>query len=396
VAVVLAPRDVQPCGVERWSIKTGTDSGARSIDTSRSTSVSIATMRGWAAPQPAPPSSRVAPAETTQWIVQATLTKYKMEGDEDIHLVLQDSAGRTIIAEIPSPSCVGASSPFHAAVQHALAQFNARLTASSSFQTANLPVRIKGIGMFDFLHGQTGVAPNGIELHPVLDIAFTSARPLRLAPSVEPPAPLEDADPATVAVNDDDWRVEIVPPFPVAERARRFHGGKVIEHPAVEAVFLGDWSGDKERRGSLETALAGLGSSADLRSLARYGVRASGLAVKAHLAPLVEPEPRLAQRESLTDLEVQEQLDRLLVPRGIGAPQRGTVYIVLLPPGLASLLGEKVSGEDFLAYHAQFQSRHGNVHYMVLPYDRDADRTLATLTQSLTQTLIDPDGTGWY
>lgn len=27
---------------------------------------------------------------------------------------------------------------------------------------------IRGIGFFDFLHGQTGVAPNGIELYPVL------------------------------------------------------------------------------------------------------------------------------------------------------------------------------------------------------------------------------------
>jgi hypothetical protein len=28
-----------------------------------------------------------------------------------------------------------------------------------------------GIGFFDYLHGQTGVAPNGIELHPVLRFA---------------------------------------------------------------------------------------------------------------------------------------------------------------------------------------------------------------------------------
>jgi hypothetical protein len=28
------------------------------------------------------------------------------------------------------------------------------------------------VGFFDFLHGQTGVAPNGIELHAVLDIQF--------------------------------------------------------------------------------------------------------------------------------------------------------------------------------------------------------------------------------
>jgi hypothetical protein len=28
---------------------------------------------------------------------------------------------------------------------------------------------VTGVAFFDFLHWQTGVAPNGIELHPVLD-----------------------------------------------------------------------------------------------------------------------------------------------------------------------------------------------------------------------------------
>jgi len=31
-------------------------------------------------------------------------------------------------------------------------------------------VRVTGILFFDRLHGQIGVAPNGVELHPVLDI----------------------------------------------------------------------------------------------------------------------------------------------------------------------------------------------------------------------------------
>jgi hypothetical protein len=35
-------------------------------------------------------------------------------------------------------------------------------------------VQIKGVGFFDFIHGQTGVAPNGVELHPILDITFTA------------------------------------------------------------------------------------------------------------------------------------------------------------------------------------------------------------------------------
>ena len=41
-------------------------------------------------------------------------------------------------------------------------------TVTTSFKTANVPVQIVGVGMFDFLHGQTGVAPNAFELHPVL------------------------------------------------------------------------------------------------------------------------------------------------------------------------------------------------------------------------------------
>jgi len=77
-----------------------------------------------------------------------------------------------MIAEIPDPACVGAGSPFTTGVQNARATFDARYTATTSFQTANVPVRLIGVGFFDFLHGQTGVAPNGIELHAVTSIVF--------------------------------------------------------------------------------------------------------------------------------------------------------------------------------------------------------------------------------
>ena len=33
-----------------------------------------------------------------------------------------------------------------------------------------------GVAFFDFLHGQTGVAPNGIELHPVLAFRCLSVK----------------------------------------------------------------------------------------------------------------------------------------------------------------------------------------------------------------------------
>jgi hypothetical protein len=160
------------CGVERWSVKTGTDADVGLINLSSSTAQTITTMRGWPAPSPIPANNRVSPYETTQWTLNATLTQYKAESDSDYHLVLSDASGNTLIAEIPSPSCVGAGSPFGPGIQNARNQFDARYNATSSFQTANIPVQIKGVGMFDFLHGQTGVAPNGIEIHAVLDIIF--------------------------------------------------------------------------------------------------------------------------------------------------------------------------------------------------------------------------------
>jgi hypothetical protein len=39
-------------------------------------------------------------------------------------------------------------------------------------QIADVPATLTGVGFFDFIHGQTGVAPNGFELHPVLSICF--------------------------------------------------------------------------------------------------------------------------------------------------------------------------------------------------------------------------------
>ncbi|MHB8447149.1 MAG: hypothetical protein ACYC9P_04425 [Rudaea sp.] len=160
------------CGVERWSVKTGTDADAGLVNLTNPQNNTIATLRSWTAPNPIPPNNRVSPYETTTWVLDATLVEYKLENDSDYHLVIQDASGNTMIAEIPDPACVGAGSPFAADIQSARAQFDAKYAATTSFQTANIPVQLTGVGMFDFLHGQTGVAPNGIELHPVLGIVF--------------------------------------------------------------------------------------------------------------------------------------------------------------------------------------------------------------------------------
>jgi hypothetical protein len=174
------------CGVERWSVKTGTDPDAGLVNLNSSTNTTVASMRAFTAPNPIPANNRVAPAETTEWVINATLTQYKLESDSDYHLILQDSGGLTMIVEIPSPTCVGAGSPFLPGITNARNEFNAKFTATTSFQTANIPVKVTGVGMFDFLHGQTGVAPNGIELHPILDIVFNPGTSPDFALSASP------------------------------------------------------------------------------------------------------------------------------------------------------------------------------------------------------------------
>ncbi|MDX6444589.1 MAG: hypothetical protein QOH71_1663 [Blastocatellia bacterium] len=165
------PSPTPGCGVERWSVKTGTDADAPQVGFVPQATTIVA-MRSWPAPSGTPANSRVAPYETTVWTVNATLTQYKLESDSDYHLVIKDQAGNTIVTEIPLPGCVGSGSPFATSIANARAKFDAMFTPDGNFQLVNVPIQITGVAMFDFPHGQTGAAPNGIEIHPVLDINF--------------------------------------------------------------------------------------------------------------------------------------------------------------------------------------------------------------------------------
>jgi IPT/TIG domain len=173
------------CGVERWSVKTGTDADATLVNLGATTPTTIATMRSYSRPASLPANNRIQPQETTVYSIDATLTEYKLETDSDYHLVIQDGSGSTMITEIPDPVCA-AGSLFLTSIQSARGQFDAKFTATGSFKITSVPVRVRGIGFFDFLHGQTGVAPNGIELHPVLDIQFN---PLPSVPTVDSVVP---------------------------------------------------------------------------------------------------------------------------------------------------------------------------------------------------------------
>lgn len=164
------------CGVERWAIKTGTDSSVNQVNlTAQSTTIS--SMRSIPVPSGFGSSSprftyAGSPEIQNFKLTNVTLTQYKLENDSDYHLILSDGSN-TMIAEIPDPACVSGG-PFATGISSSRAAFDAMYSVSTSFQTANAVVTVTGVGFFDVLHGQTGVAPNGIELHAVQSICWGS------------------------------------------------------------------------------------------------------------------------------------------------------------------------------------------------------------------------------
>jgi hypothetical protein len=166
---------------QRWSVKTAADAGAQALVKATATVATIAELIALPIPAVLPPDGRSDGAEKTFYEIHATLTGYKLESDGDYHLVIADANGKTMIAEIPSPAAATGSF-FLQPITTARQDFEARFHPVSNVAdlpptgmalvVVNVPVTLHGLGYFDFLHGQDGVAPNGIELHPVTDIVF--------------------------------------------------------------------------------------------------------------------------------------------------------------------------------------------------------------------------------
>ena len=160
------------CGKERWSVKTGTDADASKVNLTP-VAGSVASLIALAAPNPIPLSNRVAPTELQAvTLTNVTLKQYKLENDSDYHIDITDGPN-SMITEIPDPACVGAGSVFASSITAARAAFDkAHPGISGTFTPDGETVTITGVPFFDFLHGQAGVAPNGIELHAILSICF--------------------------------------------------------------------------------------------------------------------------------------------------------------------------------------------------------------------------------
>lgn len=164
-----APLPASACGKERWLVKTVTDKDAAKVR-DVPTPATINQLRQIAAPLNPNhrPDSRYNPTELTTYEVTGYITLIKAEADQDYHIVLTDDNGRTMIVESTHPDCAQ-KSRFKAEIDQVRAALDQAF--NGPIKTRKL-VTVTGVGFFDHIHGQTGVAPNGIELHPILQVVL--------------------------------------------------------------------------------------------------------------------------------------------------------------------------------------------------------------------------------
>jgi len=160
-------------------VKTLADPGANSINFTPKDRT-VPTLRAIAPPNFAPDLGRQ-PPERVVYRVKARLVAFKIEADSDVHLVVADPSvqNATMIVEFPAESCdVSASEERRvamAAAREALVSACGR-PGEVGFRRLEGTATITGVAFFDRIHGQNGVAPNGIELHPALRFQSSDCR----------------------------------------------------------------------------------------------------------------------------------------------------------------------------------------------------------------------------
>ncbi len=160
------------CGAERWAVKTLTDPAARRVNLTPIDST-IDALRALPVPGPMEFSTPRFPAEMRTYRVEARLLWVKEEEDRDFHLVVAGASGATMIAEVPDPGCAGASvyvGTLRGVRTAFVSRFGRPDTRRFHAVSGRPAVTITGVLFFDVAHGQRGVAPNGVELHPVLGL----------------------------------------------------------------------------------------------------------------------------------------------------------------------------------------------------------------------------------
>lgn len=205
--------------------------------------------------------------------------------------------------------------------------------------------------------------------------------------TTKPLNPLQNAAAGTVWDDDDGGKVQILPVQPKIEGKLVAHDGPVVVAPVVEAIFASNFT--PAQRNAIITCLSSFSTSQEFRKLSRYGVHTDS-------PQIFQADLSLGQNTSVTDLMIQHQLLAHLEQPLTRRPQPGSIFLIFLGPDVVSTLGNGISGKDFAAYHNDIHTEQGSIRYAVIPFSSNLNQWLSHTTAALQQTILNPDGNGWY
>lgn len=165
----------QDCGVERWSIKSLSDADTVQINFSNIIPTTVHDQIN--IERPAGKIVKRDETEMTVLSMDCYILGFKKEKDKDFHIIVKDvNSEESMVIEIISSECsdVQKTSRFEQ-IKQVQEWFPENIgVPHNKFKMLDEPklVTITGVGFWDFLHGQKGMAANGREIHPVLTMTL--------------------------------------------------------------------------------------------------------------------------------------------------------------------------------------------------------------------------------
>jgi hypothetical protein len=213
---------------------------------------------------------------------------------------------------------------------------------------------------------------------------------IQLAAAQQSPTVDRPAEPNLV-FDDDGGKVQIVPADLSATGEKKFHGGAVMKQVQQISIFLGSAWGNTPAR-ARQVALADVivnNNSPQTIELQKHSIK------MLPAAPRAEDFSDLSKKP-LNDLDIQRKLSEMLQSKAIPAPNASTVYVLYLSPGITSTLGGHKAGVDYAAYHNVVNLEVGEVRYVVVPFQENADSHRGAAARACAETALNPNGQGWF
>ena len=142
----------------------------------------------------------------------------------------------------------------------------------------------------------------------------------------------------------------------------QYYGGPVLSNVKVYTVF---WNSQVQYQSQLNAFYTAVTNSAYFDWLNEYNTPTQTLGRGSLIGSLVDPSPPAST--ALTNVDIQNELAKLIDNGTVPAPTADTLYMVHFPPGVSIDLDGQGSCVVFCAYHNTFVHNGVNVYYGVMP-----------------------------